>query len=354
MRLSKHRGARRRIFAGALAAAAGSALVGQRVARHAREPKGLSDEVALITGASRGLGFLLARELGRRGCSLVICARDSRQLDRTASELRQHAPDILAVCCDVGQRDEIQRMVRQATERFGRIDVLVNNAGLMQVAPLAAMTEDDFRTAMDAMFWGVLNSTLEVLPGMLERRSGRIVDITSIGGVVSVPHLLPYAAAKFAAVGFSEGLRAELAGTGVQVTTVVPGLMRTGSHLNAHFKGNHEREFGWFSLGASLPLLSMDAERAARLIVDAVERGDTKLTLTLAANVLERAHGAGSGAVSGVLGLVNRLLLPTADRPNEPLLGREIQARMGAGVLDWLTTLGTASARKFHQLDESR
>lgn len=99
---------------------------------------------------------------------------------------------------------------------------------------------------------------------MRARRRGRIVNITSIGGKVGMPHLLPYTCAKFATVGLSEGLRAELGREGIRVTTIVPGLMRTGSHLKAMFRGQHEQEFTWFSLGASLPLVSMGAERAAR------------------------------------------------------------------------------------------
>jgi short-subunit dehydrogenase len=113
---------------------------------------------------------------------------------------------------------------------------------------------------------------LAALPVMREQSHGRIVTITSLGGKIAVPHLVPYCAAKFAAVGFSEGLRAELGRDPVTVTTVVPGLMRTGSHVQALFTGQADKEFTWFSLGASLPLVSMDAERAARQIVEGVRR----------------------------------------------------------------------------------
>src|SRR5213078_5332449 len=123
---------------------------------------------------------------------------------------------------------------------------------------------------MAVIFWGTLYPTLAVLPQMLERRSGRIVNITSIGGKVSVPHLLPYNCAKFAALGFSEGLRAELAKDGVSVATVIPGLMRTGSVVSAEFKGRTEAEFTWFSALARSPLTSMDVRRAARRILAAM------------------------------------------------------------------------------------
>ena len=109
---------------------------------------------------------------------------------------------------------------------------MVNNAGMIQVGPLATTTKEDFVTALDVMFWGTLYPTLAVLPQMRARGRGHIVNITSIGDLVSVPHLLPYTCAKFAAVGLSEGLRAELGPVGIRVTTVVPGLMRTGSYFS--------------------------------------------------------------------------------------------------------------------------
>ena len=99
---------------------------------------------------------------------------------------------------------------------------------------------------------------------MLARRSGRIVNISSIGGRISVPHLLPYSCAKFAVTGFSQGLHAELAKENIKVTTVVPGLMRTGSYINAEMKGKHRAEFAWFSVSSSLPLLTASVQGASR------------------------------------------------------------------------------------------
>lgn len=142
---------------------------------------------------------------------------------------------MLTVECDVTDRGQVEDLVRSVSERFGRLDVLVNNADIIEVGPVTAMTVDDFATAHDVMFWGMLYPTLAALPHLRRRHRGRIINITSVGGKISAPHLLPYNCAKFAAVGLSEGLRAELAGSGVSVTAVVPGLMRTGSHLRALF-----------------------------------------------------------------------------------------------------------------------
>src|SRR5918912_3423887 len=129
------------------------------------------------------------------------------------------------------------------------------------------MTLEDFEQAMAVHFWGPLYATLAVLPQMRARRDGRIVNISSIGGKVSVPHLVPYSASKFALAGLSDGLRAELSKENVIVTTVCPGLMRTGSPRNATFKGKHRDEYAWFSISDALPLTSMSAERAARQII---------------------------------------------------------------------------------------
>src|SRR5207302_4043287 len=137
---------------------------------------------------------------------------------------------------------------------------------------------------------------------------GRIANITSVGAKVSVPHLIPYSCAKFAAAAFSEGMRAELQGTGVRVITIAPGLMRTGSYLNALFKGAEEDEAAWFSVSSSLPGLSMSAGRAAKQIISATVTGRAERTLSTPANVLARFHGLFPGATADILGLVNRLL----------------------------------------------
>jgi NAD(P)-dependent dehydrogenase (short-subunit alcohol dehydrogenase family) len=332
-----------------LLAAVGLGLVGYKALQWLRQAD-LHGQVVLITGSSRGLGLALARAFAREGCRLVLCARDAQELEQARADLAQRGAEVLAVPCDVARREQVHHLVEQAMHRFGRIDVLVNNAGIIQVGPLQTATIEDFEMALGVMFWGVLYPTLAVLPQMRQRRSGRIVNITSIGGMVSIPHLLPYNCAKFAAVGLSEGLRAELAREGISVTTVAPGLMRTGSHLRARFRGQQEREFGWFALGASLPLVSMQAERAARQIVQATKRGEAERILTLQANLLERFHGLFPGTTTNILGAVNRVL-PTADgmRHTTDAPGIEVQRRLRSPVLNALTRLGRAAAQRLHQ-----
>ena len=223
----------------------------------------LHGEVAVVTGASRGLGLLLARELAGQGCPLVICARDAAELERAADELRAAGAEVTTVACDVTDEATPQLLIDTAVQRYGRLDILVSNAGVIQVGPVQAAQIGHYEMAMNTMALAPARLALTALPVMRRQGHGRIVTIGSIGGKISVPHLLPYSTAKFAAVGFSEGLRAELGRGPVTVTTVVPWLMRTGSHLQARFIGQSGKEFTWFALRASLPLISIDAERAA-------------------------------------------------------------------------------------------
>ena len=324
--------------------------IGEVVRR--RRAADLRGQVALITGGSRGLGFLLARELAREGCRIAICARDEHELRLARAELEQEGTEILTVTCDVSDREQVERLVNVATDYFGRIDILVNNAGIIQVGPLETMTAEAFEAALGVMYWGVLHPTLAVLPQMRARRSGRIVNVTSIGGRVSVPHLLPYSSAKFAAVGLSEGLRAELARDGITVTTIVPGLMRTGSYLRACFNGRQEQEFTWFALGATLPLISIDAERAARQIVQAARWGEAQRTLSVPAILLECFHGLFPGLTADILGLVNRLLPSPDGAGTASAPGIAVQERMRSRLFEAVTGWGRSAARRFNEFGQ--
>ena len=314
----------------------------------------LHGEVAVVTGASRGLGLLLARELAGQGCPLVICARDAAELERAADELRAAGAEVTTVACDVTDEATPQLLIDTAVQRYGRLDILVSNAGVIQVGPVQAAQIGHYEMAMNTMALAPARLALTALPVMRRQGHGRIVTIGSIGGKISVPHLLPYSTAKFAAVGFSEGLRAELGRGPVTVTTVVPGLMRTGSHLQARFTGQPAKEFTWFSLGASLPLVSMDAERAARQIIAAVRQRRAEIILTPAGQLVSRAAGIVPGLTSEILHLVQRLALPApSGEPGSAVAdeaqGHDLRPAMGKKTFDRLTTLGQAAASRFNE-----
>lgn len=308
-----------------------------------------SRPVGVVTGASRGLGYLLARELADRGYDLVICARSTEGLEAAAAELRGRGANVLSVGADVGNESDAQRVIMAAQEKFGRLDVLVANAGIIQVGPAAAMRASDYANALDVMFWGVLHTTLAALPLFREQGGGRILVITSLGGKVPAPHLLPYTVAKHAAVGFAEGLRVEAGQYGVTVTTAVPGLMRTGSPGNALFIGDRAAEYGWFAVADSLPLLSMDAERAAAKLIRAMLRGAPEVVLTPAAKVAVRLHGVAPSTTLRVLSAVNRLL-PSDETRTPPSPGHAVGSH--GPMFNALTGLTRSAARRFHQHDD--
>lgn len=272
----------------------------------------LAGRTAWVNGASRGLGLLIAQELARQGCSVAITARNPRELENARQALERITPNVVAGTCDVSSREQVEHTAALVQDHLGAVDILVNCASIIQVGPLKSMTAEDFDRAIAVNFFGYLNPTLAVLPWMRERRSGTIVNICSIGGIIAVPHLLPYSCAKFAAVGLTRGLQAELSNNGVNVIEIVPGLMRTGSALKAEFKGDADSEWSWFSLSDSLPLLSLDAQRAARRIVTAIRRGESRVTLGVPAKLAAAAHRLSPGLTRQALKLAN-LMLPKTD-----------------------------------------
>jgi NAD(P)-dependent dehydrogenase (short-subunit alcohol dehydrogenase family) len=278
--------------------------------------------VVLVTGGSRGLGFEIAKRFATLGWQVAICGRDGAALARAAEKIASAAtgsgsapvgsgpvpPAVAAITCDVGRRDDVGHLLEEVRARLGQIDVLVNNAGVITVGALERQTRDDFERAMSTMYWGMVDTSLGVLPEMIGRRAGHIVNITSIGGRVAAPHLLPYSCAKAAAVAFSDGLQAEVARHGVRVITVVPGFMRTGSQEHVSFISPAAAGHRWFTVAGTLPGLSMPAERAARRIVDATLRNKRQLMLTPLAQLVGRFAGVAPTVSSYLLDGTCRLL----------------------------------------------
>jgi NAD(P)-dependent dehydrogenase (short-subunit alcohol dehydrogenase family) len=328
------------------AACAGAFMAAREAWRYIRRYD-LQGKVVLITGGSRGLGLVLAREFAKAGAHVAICARDEDELDRARVDLVQRGADVLAVPCDVTEQEQVNEMVRAVQGHFGRVDVLVNNAGVIEVGPFETMTVEDFERCMETHFWAPLYAILAVLPEMKTRRMGRILNISSIGGKVSVPHLTPYSASKFALVGLSEGLRSDIAKDGVVVTTVCPGLMRTGSHLHAEFKGEHKKEYTLFTLFGALPTNSVAAESAARRIVKACRNGEAEVVISLPAQVLAAIHGLFPGMTADVWGLVNRMLPGPGGIGKATATGQESETSI---TRSWVTDHLKKAARENNEL----
>ena len=284
------------------------ALTAYAVMKQRQTPYSFRGKTVLITGGSRGLGLVLAREFAKQKAKLAICARNAEELERARTELKERGADVLATVCDVRDENQVNQMIETVRERFGQIDVLINNAGVIQVGPLEVQTREDFEDAMRVHFWGPFYTMQAVIPEMRSRGEGRIVNIASIGGKMAVPHLAPYCSSKFALVGLSSAMNAELAKDGIRVTTVCPGLMRTGSHVNAIFKGKNEQEFAWFSIGNALPVSSISAESAAKEIIEACRSGESEAIISVQAQLAAKANALFPELVSTISGLVNQIL----------------------------------------------
>jgi NAD(P)-dependent dehydrogenase (short-subunit alcohol dehydrogenase family) len=310
-----------------IGAAAGIAALVAMQAWRRRTSYDFAGKSVVITGGSRGLGLVLARQLADEGARLTLVARTEEDLAHAEDEIRARQPfaDVMTVPGDVRVPDDAELAIASAIERYGRVDVLINNAGVIQVGPLDHMTPEDFEDAMKTHFWGPLFMTLAAIPHMRRQGEGRIVNISSIGGRVALPHLVPYSASKFALTGLSDGLRYELAGDNILVTTVCPGLMRTGSPVNAMFKGRRPEEFAWFAISDSLPLTSIDADRAAWRIIEACRRGDAELVITVQATMAILARTLAPELFAAAMTFMSHLLPKAAggegDQARRPVDG---------------------------------
>ena len=304
-------------------------------------------KVVLITGGSRGLGLILAREFAAEGARVAICARDADELALARQDLESNGAEVFDAICDLRNQDEVARLVEDVRVRFGSIDVLVNNAGVIQVGPLEVQTQKDFEDAMQIHFWAPFYTMQAVLPEMRKRGEGRIINIASIGGKIPVPHLAPYCASKFALVGLSSSMGVELAKDNIFVTTVCPGLMRTGSHINATFKGQNKKEFALFSLSNALPISSINAERAARQIIRASARGDSEAIITIQAQLAAKMHNLLPEVTSEILSLVNQLL------PAEGGIGKGYATGLESSSIvspSFMTALSDAASEQNNEL----
>ena len=284
------------------------------------------DKIALITGGSRGLGLEIARQICVHGGKVALIARDADELARAKTDLNRFATEVLTIHCDLLETAQIQSAVQQTLQRFGKIDILINNAGIIAIGPIEHMQLKDFDRAMRLHFWAPFILYLLVAPQM-RTNGGRIVNISSIGGRIAVPHMATYSASKFALTGFSDAIRAEVARDNIYVTTVTPGLMRTGSHIHATFKGDHSAEYQWFDWSRTIPFASISAERAARKILNACKRGKPNLVMPSSAYFIIAANALFPNLTARVMKIVNRSMPPRVSKSGD-------EARSGAEVRD--------------------
>ena len=305
------------LFAFQLAGSAAALAAAYALRPKSQRPR----QVVLITGGSRGLGLALAERFGRSGAQLILAARDGGELERARVLLLERgaigsANDVLLAQTDLTDPAQAKTLIEGSIAHFGRIDVLINNAGIIEVGPVEDQPLEAYRRAMEINLFAAVETVHAALPSMLTRfretrQRSAIVNISSIGGKFAMPHLLPYVASKFALTGFSEGLHAELRHKGIRVTTVCPGLMRTGGHVQAIFTGDQDKEYRWFALGASTPGLAASTTHAAARIYNAVQSGRAEITITPQAWLAARFMGVAPETTQKIAALVNQLLLPS-------------------------------------------
>lgn len=305
------------------------------------------DRTVLLTGGSRGLGLVMARQLAQEGARVALCARDEQELERAQIDVLSYGNEVMTSVCDVTKPDQVRETMEEVRQTFGPIDVLINNAGIIQVGPVETMTREDYAKEMDVHFWGPLNMIEAVRPEMQRRGAGRIVNISSIGGRIAAPHLLPYCASKFALVGLSEGLNVELAKYGIHVTTVCPGLMRVGSARQAWFKGRHREEYTWFNHASSFPLGTTSAEHAARKILNACRYGKAELTFTVPARFGVCAKALAPELTAQVLQWTNRALPKPGGIGTDQAKGEDSKSAWSPSLA---TTLGEKAAMRNNEL----
>jgi NAD(P)-dependent dehydrogenase (short-subunit alcohol dehydrogenase family) len=246
-------------------------------------PLDFAGRSVLITGASRGLGLEIARQLGREGARLTLVARGGERLEQAATSLRSTTAEVLAQPAEVGDPAQMEGAVAAAVARFGGLDVLINNAGMVGLGRATEIPLERYETAMAVHFWGPLHAMRAALPHLRRSANGRVVNVTAIEGRVGLPRLAPHAASKGALAAFSLCLRAEWVRENVWVTTVCPGAIRSGPS-------------SWPVLRT--PGISIDVARAARQVIRACRRGDAELVLPASARLLVRFHALAPGPAS--------------------------------------------------------
>ena len=278
--------------------------------------------VVLVTGGSRGLGFAIASRFAQRPVNLVLAARSLPARQHAQQSLLEKHPHLrpenfYLVAADLAKPEDCQRLVNEAFARFGPVDLLVNNAGIIEVGPIEALTADLFEHTLRINFLAAMQTTWAALPRLLTqtpgpgwKRRAAIVNISSIGGKIPVPHLLPYTAAKFALTGFSEGLYAEVKGRGLHVLTVCPGVMYTGGEDHAHFLGDAEAERKWFQFAAKTPRIAASPEYASNRIFNALAQGRSEITITPQAWLAARFAGLFPETLQSINRLTNDYILP--------------------------------------------
>jgi short-subunit dehydrogenase len=231
-------------------------------------PIDFKNSIALVTGASSGIGRQVALDLAAQGATVVASSRSRARLDETAAALKRYGGASEVVECDVSDPAAVKRMVQDALAKFGRVDILVNNAGFGDYLPLAETPIETVESMLRTNYLGTVYCTKEALPSMIARRSGAIVNISSISGIMGTPEIGPYCATKFAQIGLSESLYHELKPHGVHVAVICPGPVRTNFRRSFDARAPEPPEFMVLeSTDVSRAVMRAIAKRKFRIVM---------------------------------------------------------------------------------------
>ena len=230
---------------------------------------------AFITGASQGIGKATALLFAQNGYDLVITARTKEKLDAVAEEIKALNRQVLAITTDVSDRSAIEALVNLGLERFGQIDVLVNNAGVCMTAPMAKTTIEDWQKIIDVNLWGYIYTIDALLPHFLARKQGNIINVGSFGGKVPLPKMTAYCTSKYAVVGLTETLRLELEPLGIHVSGIHPSVTNSDFLERAVFKDSDSQQMKQV---LSSPLAS-SPEDVAKAIWNAVKHPQAEVVV---------------------------------------------------------------------------
>lgn len=263
-------------------------------------------KTVLISGGSTGLGFALAKRLLSYGANVSVCGRDENKLKDFKNQLVLYTNSLHTFQCDVASRDKVKSWVSSTLTRFGKMDILINNAGILTVGPFESQGSSLYKESLDIMFWGHFNTTQEVISHL---QGGQIVNIISVGGKISIPHMSSYSVAKAAAGAYSEGLGIELSKHGINVTTVYPWLLRTGSYVNGFYPQGDVNEFRAFSLGSALPGISLNVDAAVTEILIAIRNKKARSYIGSLAPLVVQVNETFPGLSRKFLSMVTKILL---------------------------------------------
>ncbi len=305
-------------------------------------------KTVVIAGGSRGLGLVMARCLCASGARVVLLARDAEELEWASRDLESRDGNVRTYVCDLTDESRVKATFASIISDCGAIDALINNAGVIVSAPFENQKDEDFEQSLAIHLYAPIYTIRAILPHFRRQGGGRILNISSIGGLIGVPHMSSYSAGKFALAGFSQAITAELRRENIAVTTAFPGLMRTGSHLHAQFRGQHAREFTWFSTASALPILSRNAYSCARHILEAFRVGRSRITFPWQWRAASLGNELMPDFADWTNHLFNALLPDPVDVPSQAFSGAVLRPHSRAP--DWLLQPAEDAARSHNEV----